>query len=77
MINEELRNLKASASRIGARNIAAEAARVKELEEEARALNYGKAETIHPPIIKQQGVGYYAEVIRPLPEKYASDSRIL
>lgn len=46
------------------------AARVKEMEQELRALNYGKANAIRPiePVIKQQGVGYYIELIKPLNE---------
>jgi len=44
------------------------AARIKELEAEARAINYGRADAVRPPVIKQQGVGYYLEVMKPLNE---------
>lgn len=49
-------------------NPEATAARIKELEAESRAINYGKASAIRPPLIKQQGVGYYIEITKPLNE---------
>jgi hypothetical protein len=43
--------------------------KIKELEQEMRALNYGKASAIPKgPVIRQQGVGYYIEITRPLDE---------
>lgn len=43
--------------------------RTKDLQQEMRALNYGVASPINrDPVIRQQGVGYYLELTRPLNE---------
>lgn len=43
--------------------------RIKTLEQEARALNYNLASSLdRNPVIKQQGVGFYIELTRPLDE---------